>query len=104
MMHARAFAMLLLLIMVTLSLLAVPATAIVAKSANFKSADSNLGDLVHMSASANVGRVVKVHSVYPAVGSVTGGTRLHIRGEGFATDTYGGRNRVLIGDQNADGE
>jgi hypothetical protein len=38
-----------------------------------------------------------VDSVTPGVGAWEGGTHIHISGDGFAVDTYGGSNQVFIG-------
>ena len=34
----------------------------------------------------------------PNYGTATGGTHVHIRGDGFATDTYGGGNTLFMFD------
>ena len=35
---------------------------------------------------------------WPRVGSIAGGTRVDVRGSGFATDSYAGGNLVFLGD------
>jgi len=50
-----------------------------------------------MSENAVVSRSVRVDSVDPTEGTYMGGTHLHVIGEGFSVDTYGGSNDVQIG-------
>ncbi|GMH51232.1 hypothetical protein TL16_g00968 [Triparma laevis f. inornata] len=50
-----------------------------------------------MSENAVVERTVRVDSVVPNVGTYTGGTHVHINGDNFAIDTYGGSNSVYFG-------
>ena len=45
---------------------------------------------------------MRIDEVIPNEGTYTGGTHLHVIGEGFSVDTYGGSNEVLIGDPSYD--
>ena len=50
-----------------------------------------------VSESAIVGKQgIVISTVEPSFGTATGGTHVHIRGDGFATDTYGGSNKVRV--------
>ena len=55
--------------------------------------------VARISENAIVGKQVKIESIFPDEGSATGGTHVHVRGSGFAVDTYGGSNRVFVGDR-----
>ena len=41
---------------------------------------------------------VGVDRISPRVGSLEGGTKVLVRGEGFSTDSYSGANLVFIGE------
>ena len=52
-----------------------------------------------ISENAVVSKTVKVDSITPNVGAAHGGTHIHVKGSGFSIDTYGGGNKVYIGDR-----
>ena len=47
----------------------------------------------------NAEKTREVTSVEPRYGSTNGGTRLHVKGTGFATEFYSGSNTVFIGSE-----
>jgi len=55
-----------------------------------------------ISENAVVSRSVRIDSIFPPEGTATGGTHLHVRGDGFSVDTYGGSNAVGIGGDSLD--
>lgn len=55
--------------------------------------------VANVSENALVGKQgIRVDSVEPNIGTATGGSHVHVRGEGFAVDTYGGQNKVDLYD------